>query len=144
MFKIIDLFGYQVRLNVDKDNKTHKTVVGAVLSLVYVATFIYIFILCLGSNLFGGQGTFMDAGAASAYKNAPPVQESASATSGARRMLNEVVPPVAVLTPQKFLVSDEAVTTTSPAGLWISILDKNTRKWNDMDTLKQYITVKWT
>tara|TARA_B110000285_G_scaffold166951_1_gene186577 strand:+ start:108 stop:242 length:135 start_codon:yes stop_codon:yes gene_type:complete len=44
MLSSIDLFGYQVKLNVDKDNKTHKTGVGAIASLIYAAAFIWVFI----------------------------------------------------------------------------------------------------
>ena len=37
----LDIFGYHVRLDVDADNKTHKTTVGAIGSLIYLAIFIW-------------------------------------------------------------------------------------------------------
>jgi len=53
MLSQIDLFGYQVKFNVDKDNKTHKTFVGAIASIAYLIAFIWVFIQCLGSDVEG-------------------------------------------------------------------------------------------
>lgn len=34
-FKSLDMFGYSVRWNIDKDNNTHKTFLGAFVTLFY-------------------------------------------------------------------------------------------------------------
>lgn len=81
MLSSIDLFGYQVKLNIDKDNKTHKTCVGAVASLVYVAAFIWVFIQCLGSDL---EGVEADIDPNLRAKNAAPPP---AMKTGSRRML---------------------------------------------------------
>lgn len=57
-FKFLDVFGYQVKLNVDNNNKTHKTSCGAIVSLVYLAAFIWCFIQCLGSDVIGEEANF--------------------------------------------------------------------------------------
>jgi hypothetical protein len=82
MLKNIDLFGYQVKLNVDKDNKSHKTVVGAVASLIYLAAFIWVFIQCLGADLEGVEAD-LDPNLRKGNKVVAP----GTATAGSKRRL---------------------------------------------------------
>ena len=44
-FKSLDLFGYEVKLNVDKQNRKHKTWVGTCFSLIYLMITAYVFFL---------------------------------------------------------------------------------------------------
>ena len=51
MLSNIDLFGYQVKLGIDREHKTHKTCVGGIASLVYFVCFLWVFIQCLGNDV---------------------------------------------------------------------------------------------
>ena len=88
MLKNFDLFGYQVKLNVDKDNKSHKTVVGAVASIIYLAAFIWVFIQCLGSDLEGVEAD-MDPNLRAGNKVVTSTNAQGT-TTGTRRRLAEV------------------------------------------------------
>ena len=48
--KRFDLFGYQVKLRVDKNNINHRTYLGACVSLIYLVGIIYILVQFTGQS----------------------------------------------------------------------------------------------
>ena len=44
--KLMDIFGYEVKLKIDKENSKHKTCMGSCISVLYFGISAYIFYLC--------------------------------------------------------------------------------------------------
>ena len=45
-----DLFGHQVKINVDRDHRNHRTFAGGIISLIYIAGIMYILVQFTGQS----------------------------------------------------------------------------------------------
>lgn len=48
--KILDIFGYEVKIKVDKQNEKHKTLTGSCFSIIYFGMVMFVFYICANDS----------------------------------------------------------------------------------------------